>query len=305
LLVAADLSLRAEDGLRLESGITTATRSAISLVSSQGQISMAEGTRLASKGGNVLLSAVNALTMTVGTVDARATSAVRGGVVDIQAGAATVTAANSGAGVDIFATAVNFAGYGPGAGAMSSVLQVQADVVQVSAPEGLVVRDTAADGRTSFNLMKGGQLFHQLQATSGVTRVTQDPATLLTKSDDAQVAAGLPTNSQLLARPSVPTPSLNWAFDKKDPASASNMMVASYLRAVSASESLASPAAGIEIGFLQASDENDLLSAQSYGLAERLERAYVLGTPGAQPLISGLDSFSEDTFDYWVDTLTV
>jgi hypothetical protein len=83
------------------------------------------------------------------------------------------------------------------------------------------------------------------------------------------------------------------------------MMVASYLRAVSASESLASPAAGIEIGFLQASDENDLLSAQSYGLAERLERAYVLGTPGAQPLISGLDSFSEDTFDYWVDTLTV
>jgi hypothetical protein len=305
VLVAADLSLRAEDGLRLESGITTAIRSAISLVSSQGQITMAAGTRLASQGGNVTVSAVNASTLTVAGIDARAAGATRGGVVDIQAGAATVTAANSSAGVDIFATAVNFAGYGPGAGAMSSVLQVQADVVQVSAPEGLVVRDTAADGRTSFNLMKGGQLFHQLQATSGVTRVTQDPATLLTKSDDALVAAGLPTNSQLLARPSVPTPSLNWAFDKKDPASASNMMVASYLRAVSASESLASPAAGIEIGFLQASDENDLLSAQSYGLAERLERAYVLGTPGAQPLISGLDSFSEDTFDYWVDTLTV
>jgi hypothetical protein len=48
-----------------------------------------------------------------------------------------------------------------------------------------------------------------------------------------------------------------------------------------------------------------LLSDSSYGLANRLLQSYVLGTPGEQPLISGLDSFSQDNFEYWVETLSL
>jgi hypothetical protein len=265
---------------------------------------MASGTRLASQGGNVTVSAVNASTLRIAGIDARAAGTTRGGVVDIQAGGATVEAANAGAGTDIFATAVNFAGYGPSADSIKDALRVQAEVVQLSAPQGLVVRDTGADGRTTFNLMKDGQLFKQMVVTGEVTRVTENPNALLDKGDDALISAGLPVTSKLLAAPLLPVAHLNWAYDRRDPATASNMMVSSYLRSVSASEALASSTMGLELDLLSG-NASDLLSEQSYGLAERLERAYVLGTPGAQPLISGLDSFSEDTFDYWVDTLTV
>jgi hypothetical protein len=51
--------------------------------------------------------------------------------------------------------------------------------------------------------------------------------------------------------------------------------------------------------------DDDLLSDSSYGLASRLQQAYILGTPGEQPLVSGLDTFSQDTFEYWVDTLSL
>jgi hypothetical protein len=40
-------------------------------------------------------------------------------------------------------------------------------------------------------------------------------------------------------------------------------------------------------------------------IAERLQRAYLLGSPGEQPLISGLSTFSQDSFEYWVNTLSL
>jgi hypothetical protein len=50
---------------------------------------------------------------------------------------------------------------------------------------------------------------------------------------------------------------------------------------------------------------DDLLSDTSYSLASRLQQSYILGTPGEQPLISGLDTFSQDNYEYWVDTLSL
>jgi hypothetical protein len=48
------------------------------------------------------------------------------------------------------------------------------------------------------------------------------------------------------------------------------------------------------------------MTLDSFGInATRLQRAYVLGSPGEQPLISGLSTFSQDSFEYWVNTLTL
>jgi hypothetical protein len=53
------------------------------------------------------------------------------------------------------------------------------------------------------------------------------------------------------------------------------------------------------------SNQQDLLSSNTYGLTNGLQHSYVLGTPGEQPLVSGQNTFSQDTFEYWVDTLSL
>jgi hypothetical protein len=47
------------------------------------------------------------------------------------------------------------------------------------------------------------------------------------------------------------------------------------------------------------------LLAGAEGSTSRLHQSYILGTPGEQPFIAGLDSFSLDSFEYWVETLSL
>jgi len=51
------------------------------------------------------------------------------------------------------------------------------------------------------------------------------------------------------------------------------------------------------------SNDEDLLLDNSYGLSEGLLDSYVVGSPGEQPCAAGLRTFSQDTFEYWVDAL--
>jgi hypothetical protein len=48
-----------------------------------------------------------------------------------------------------------------------------------------------------------------------------------------------------------------------------------------------------------------LLSEESYGLAARLERAYLLGSGSQQPMVSGLQSVGAESFDYWDEELVL
>jgi hypothetical protein len=262
-------------------------------------MNMAAGTRVDSRGGDVQLSANG---LAVGTINARSDDLSVHGVVNINAGSGAVTDANRNSTADVFAKAINFSGYGPEAGSAGDVLEVSAEVVQITPPQGQVVRHTGADGQTYFNVVNGAERYQQLIVVgTNVTRVTEDPAALLKKTDAEKIAAGLPTNSSLLSAP-VLTQSAA-VFFSLAPQLTSSTAVSRYLAPASTSAVLQGDI--VLSGSTANGLDDDLLSDSSYGLASRLQQAYILGTPGEQPLVSGLDTFSQDTFEYWVDTLSL
>lgn len=53
------------------------------------------------------------------------------------------------------------------------------------------------------------------------------------------------------------------------------------------------------------SNDDDLLSDDSYGVSKGFSDSYVLGSPGEQPCAAGLGTFSQDTFEYWFDALAL
>ncbi|MBU3897991.1 MAG: hypothetical protein KJ614_03545, partial [Gammaproteobacteria bacterium] len=301
---AGDVSLQAAGNVVLNAGISTAVPSQIAVVSTVGNISMAAGTRLDSRGGDIQIRADNAQSVTISTLNARSADLSVRGIVDIQAGSGTITDANLDTAVDIFAKAVNLHGYGPDSATGGDVLEAVADAVRVDTPQGTVVRHGDLQGRTHFDVIDAGKLYQQIVVVGAVTRVTEDPATLLEKDDAALLAAGLPLNSALLSSPMAFSPLASLASAIQiAPSAVSNMAVSRYL-ASAPSEPLDSSITltGLDLGGLNGSD---LLSDNSYGIANRLQQSYVLGSPGEQPFSSGLDTFSQDTFEYWVDTLSL
>jgi hypothetical protein len=301
--VPGTVSLSAAGNIVLSSGISTSSASRVALSSTAGAITMDQGTRLDSRGGDVDINAGTGLA--IGLINARSTDLIASGVVTISAGAGVITDANRDNNPDIFAKAVNFSGYGPTAGSGGDVLEAVAELVHITVPQGVVVRDSGADGSQSFNVMSDGKLYRQIVVQGSVTRVTEDLATLLQKADSDLIAAGLPPTSSLLRSPIGLSPSgVPLASTLPRPVAMSSMAVSRYLGAPSVNETL------VQTIDLKALDDrnnlsSDLLSDNSYGIANRLQRSYILGTPGEQPFISGLDTFSQDTFEYWVDTLTL
>jgi hypothetical protein len=262
---------------------------------------MAQETRLDSRGGDIDLVGNG---LAVGNIFARSEDFSVRGVVNINAGSGTVTDANRNSTADVFAKAINFSGYGPATGTAGDVLEVYAEVVQITPPQGQVIRHTGADGQTYFNVVNGAERYQQLivvRTNTNVTRVTEDPAALLKKTDAEKIAAGLPTNSSLLSAP-VLTQSTE-AFFSLAPKLNTTTAVSRYLAPASTSAVLQGD---IELsGSTVNGSGDDLLSDSSFGLASRPQQAYILGTPGEQPLVSGLGTFSQDTFEYWVDTLSL
>jgi hypothetical protein len=182
-------------------------------------------------------------------------------------------------------------------------------VVHISVPSGLVVRDTGTDGRTYFRVMDGTKVYQQLVVDGlAVTRVTEDPNLLLTRTDAEIMAAGVPGNSTLLKTP-IFTQSSAALFAPSAQLSSftTSTAVSRYLGGASTAAVLQGDVVlqGIDLNIASDFGAEDLLSDTSYGLANRLQQSYVLGTPGEQPLVTGLDTYSQDTFEYWVDTLSL
>jgi hypothetical protein len=298
------LTLTASGNVDINSGISTAGVNSVSVVSIGGNINMAAGTLLNSRGGDVQIRATNAQTVAIAGINARSADLSVSGVVNIQAGSATVTDANQDATADIFAKAVNFSGYGPSSTTNGNVLEVVAGVVRIDAPQGSVVRHSDLTGRTYFDVIHAGHLYQELVVIGDVTRVTENPSSLLTKGDTALIAAGVPSNSTLLQNP-VAIQSLASAIApiQTTASSSSAMAVSRYLATTPVNEALNSTIDLSGLGLT--GNQQDLLSSNTYGLTNGLQHAYVLGTPGEQPLVSGLNTFSQDTFEYWVDTLSL
>ena len=306
--VPGALTLKASGDVVLGSGINAAKAAGITLTSSSSNITMAQGTRIDSRGGDVQINAVNASAVSIATINARSGDLSQRGIVDINAGRATISDANRDTAADIFAKAINMSGYGPSATGNGNVLEAVADLVRIDVPSGSVVRHSGIDGRTYYDVVKAGQLYQQVVLIGNATRVTENPNTLLQKGDAALVAAGVPATSSLLTAPISIQSTASTASTASMVAQGSPLTVSTaasrYLASITTGAVLQGDVTldGVDLG---AAGNDDLLSDSSYGLASRLQQSYVVGTPGAQPLISGLDTFSQDNFEYWVDTLAV
>ena len=299
------LTLQAAGDIVLGSGINAARAAGITLTSNTGNITMAQGTRIDSRGGDVQINALNATAVSIATINARSGDLSVRGIVDIRAGGATISDANRDAAADIFAKAINMSGYGPSATGNGNVLEAVADLVRIDVPSGSVVRHSGTDGRTYYDVVRAGQLYQQIVMIGNTTRVTEPPSTLLPKGNAALAAAGVPASSKLMTGSVVTqaVPPVNAPVFAPATAFGLGTAASRYLASLSSSASLKGDVVlkGLDVG----GEADDLLSDSSYGLANRLQQSYVLGTPGEQPLISGQDTFSRDNFDYWVDTLAL
>jgi len=76
--------------------------------------------------------------------------------------------------VNITADTVAIYGYGPKVGG-GNAIEVQAPSIFISAPSGMVVQDTGADGRTHFYVLDGATMYEQAIGIGAVTRTTADP----------------------------------------------------------------------------------------------------------------------------------
>ncbi|MCX7257383.1 MAG: hypothetical protein NTZ64_11760, partial [Polaromonas sp.] len=308
--MSAALLIDTHDSIMLNASLSMTTAASITLTSSGGSIAMAAGTRLSSSGGDVQLKVSDGHSIFLGVLDTRAAGAVQGsGIVTIESGSGTITDVNNDDAVNVYAKAVNFFGYGPDSAAAGNVIEVQAEVVRVSAPQGTVLRHSDLNGYAHFELINAGRLYEQMVVMNAVTRVTENPATLLLKDDAALIAAGLPLSSALLSSPkSVSLQPLADLIGYVTPLQeVGNLKVLHYLAASDTGALTGQPSSlmgSMDNGGTTASSDI-LLSDASYGIADRLQQSYVLGTPGEQPLISGLSGFSLGNYDYSVDTLAL
>ncbi|MBG6078024.1 hypothetical protein [Polaromonas sp. CG_9.11] len=297
------ITMTASGAITLNSGMSTAIASNLALVSTGGNVTMAASTLLSSSGGDVQVKAGDGRTVAISTIDTRSADQSQLGIVDLQAGSGTITDANNDSAVNVYAKALNFYGYGPDSAAAGNVIEVQAQVVRVAAPQGSVLRHADLLGFTHFNVINAGKLYEQIVVVSDVTRVTEDPNTLLTKDDATLIAAGLPATSSLLhSSPSQVSGVFGFSSSSQQ-RSAGNMTVINYLSAPIVYSELNDD---IYLPLTNDTMNDDvLLSDSSYGIAARLQQSYVLGSPGEQPLISGLSTFSQGNYDYSVNTLTL
>jgi len=146
----------------------------IKVYSALGGVSMDADVAIAGSAGVILQGAGN---LAVGLVQGREVVLRSGG---------TILDAAADDKVNVTAGSVSIIGYGPKLGSGNAV-EVQAPAIYVSAPTGMVLQDTGADGRTHFYLLDGATMYEQAIAIGAVTRSTAAPAAV-TGMQTAQAA---------------------------------------------------------------------------------------------------------------------
>jgi hypothetical protein len=193
---------------------------------------------------------------------------------------------------NITAASLVLEGMGPVAGT-GTPLQVNAPLVDVLTPSGMVMRQTQANGNVRVVVMADGQLHEQL------VNVNRQFVT-----DGRDVATPVPS----LQSPAGPAAAAwggagDWGGGW---AQGSSETVRKLLASLSVRGNLADGAAGV--GRLATADVQWQAGSDGDGSASAdLDRAFLLGAPASQPLWGGavmVDTSLAD-FDYWVETLTL
>jgi len=277
--VGGALTLDAVGLIQLSSSVSATTAADITLASATGAVTMAAQTHLGTLGGDVAISGGHSSNVTVSTIDTRGAGTDAGGLVSIDAQAGRVINANANSSVNIYAAAVSMNGYGAlqgNTGTTNSVLKVSAPMVQVTVPSGAVVADAGSDGMTNYNVLDNGHLWEELIVVGANTRVTAPPAQLIAAGGDALASQGVDPGrfvTNLLHAAMATQHTLQLMAQLTGQAGSSDASVLS-----------------VTLGDLE-------------GDTAGLQHSYVLGTAGAQPFGTGVDSWNEGNYDYWTETL--
>ena len=293
-LVAGSLSVFGDD-IRL-SGPNSAIQqvASIDLDAARG-ITMDAGTGLNAAGADITLQAHDQVV--VASIDVR--SAGHSGTVTLSSVSGVISDADQDRAVNIHAGSVVMRGDGPlYQASQAAVVEVEAVQVNVAADHGMVVRDGGADGGSAFNLIDGLAVRQQLVAKGMSLREISRPDAMsevvANATQFASWLSALQTSAGLMAAAKFTQPVLLAALPVHSSA-------ADYLDHLGQASGY-DKAMTISAVSLTASD---MLSPQSYGLAERLAKSYLLGAKALQPFSSGLQQVGADKFDYWEESLVI
>ena len=289
---------------------------------SAGALLMAANAVLASGGGDITLQAVGDLA--IGLLDARGAGGVggaggAGGVILVsEAGSITDAARDHALNVNAewLVMRGNGPALGPGQSSTLDAIDVLAQRLDIDDQRGLVLRDGGADGRVRFNLLVGDTLYQQLEAEGQPARGASAPmpGAGVAAGGAAQALAGWLGALRPLSglRGHAPA-AMAFGGTSLDGALGTASAAANYLAVLNADLPVlaltvtAHSTLPADDGSLQFSSD-ELMSEQAWGLAERLESAWVLGSASRQPAATGLQSLGSerfDRFDYWDESLAL
>jgi hypothetical protein len=259
--------------------------SAVVELLSRGDIVMAPGALLASGDHMLTLRAAGDLVLAGLDSGSAGTVLVAGGrILDADMDSAT----------NVRAAWLVMRGLGPvlatGESATAAAIDAEAERVDIDIEGGLILRDTAPDGRTRYNLLLDGVLHQQIEAQGPSSRAASGGD----MDSDAQIASWLNALR--------PLSDLRDGETRQRHALAAGLadgLPAGSAAAVYLATLTAVPEAGADGLML---DTTGGLSAEAWGLAQRIAGGWVLGSAAAQPVAAGA-AVGGDRFDYWEDDL--
>ena len=254
-----------------------------------GTLTMGATASIRSQGGAIRLRAEDGLE--IGMLDAVPTGQPTGagGVITVRSDspASRIVSAQAATGLNARASALRMQGYGLRLGDEGRALRVEARSLDLSAPGGVLARQTQADGETHHVAMVGDALYLQV-ASLGV-----DP-----------VASGRVPLPELIVAPP-PQVNLQPAAAVQDRARATGVALSGAASGASSSLAAGSDLSGLArvAGLGSAEVTWRQTDADESQLGEELSRAFVLGSVSSQPAQAGVRLTEIGSVDYWLDDL--
>jgi hypothetical protein len=281
-----------DDILELSGSVSTLHQSAFVGIDAAGSITMNAGSGLRAPGVDLTLQARGNVAVTA--LDLRASD--RSGTVTLSSQSGVISDADLDSSVNIYAGAVVMRGDGPlyQAGSQAAVIEVDAQRVNVDAGHGVVMRDGGADGSSVFNMVDGSTVRQELVVKGPALRETSTPTAIQQMTSNASEFA---TWLSALQRGAGLLGAAKFSQSVLSAAVPVHGNTADYLDHLGYDAAMT--VSGISLS------ASDMLLPQSYGLADRLAKAYLLGAKALQPCSSGLQPVGADSFDYWEESLVI
>jgi hypothetical protein len=206
----------------------------------------------------------------------------------------------------IRAQAVSMYGYGQATSQTGDkALRVETDILQVSAPSGLVSRGLTAAG-AYYRLSDHGQTYVQARLVgSAPDRVLLPKSEVAQKPVESLAYMALqtpPTSGWTAGVQALASNPIGYSTDTDPVGIATRNFLNSLIRPVirGIESAKAHQAVWVDMVNQMATDDDLLLSDLSYGFSDKGEPSFLLGLPGVQPLSSGAASTTDVWFDYLI-----